>query len=279
MDGIYSNKIELSNFKLASNISEVSETLAGISKCDIIINGKTYNMSSNDLRRIINGQTINFVSQENLPSNFTINYEFKFYDVSNNLINTENNSGQTKTCMQKPQVTLVNINNEGGVNASFKLNYDNPDNVLIKNQKYAVYAINNEIVDQGDISSNIINISNLDFAKYYTIKVYGDYNLKDNNPDVLNDILGTINFATSKIEQYGDLYIDLNINADSITTNSAIIEININATTNKTNLELVEMLQTTKVIISNGNDIVFEKELTRSQFSELKNLRNCKFFN
>lgn len=270
---IYQNKIELVNFKINSNYNEVSETIVGVKTAKIIINNEAYDFKSSDLRRLLNGQTITFQSEEELETNSKIKFEIKFYDVNNNLVKLEDNTGESRTCMKTPRIVIDQIGNKMGIDLSFKAQVSNPDNVTIKNMTYKVYSVNNELIDEGPISStNVINPKNIELSKYYILKVFGTYDIKDNNGDRIDELLGETSFATLKIESFGDLYLDLNMNTEDLTANSNILNFNINTTINKTNIELVKMLKQISIVVYSENEVIQRNNLSDADFNKLINL-------
>ncbi len=270
---VYQNKIELINFKINSEYNEVSETIAGVKTAKITINNETYDFKSSDLRRLLNGQTITFQSEEDLDTNSKIKFEIKFYDINNNLVKLENNTGESRTCMKTPKIVIDQIRNKMGIDLSFKVQASNPDNVIIRNMTYKVFSVNNELVDEGLISStNVINPKNIELSKYYILKVFGTYDIKDNNGDRIDELLGETSFATLKIESFGDLYLDLNMNTEDLTANSNIINFNINTTINKTSIELVKMLKQISIVVYSGNEVIQRNNLNEADFNKLINL-------
>lgn len=269
---IYENKIEISNLKLDCDFNEVNETLVGVKRAELIVNNKVYSIMTTDLRRILSGQKVDIQSKENLQSNTKYKYEIKFYDVSDNLVKLENNFGQSNTCMQRPEIIISNASNKARINISLKLEYKNKDDVEISNKKYIVYSVDNKVIDEGNITSNIITPANLELGKFYTIKTYGDFDLKDNNGLRTGELLGESTFSTAKLKDFGDLYIDTNLNSDDIKTDSIILDLSINATTNKTNIELIGMLKNAKIILLQEDEVFLEKYLSDEEFNIFKNL-------
>ena len=251
---LYPDRIEISNLKIGSNFALVDETIIGVKRGEVIVGDRTYNMNSSDLRRLLNGQTVDMVIGGNLKSNSNYDFEIKLYDVSNNLVNLINNTGKARTSKIKPEISVKKINKKRSFEVELELSYINPDNVEIRNKKYKVYSVSKEVVAEGNISSEKIILQNLDFAKSYTIEIYGDYNLDDNRGIIENDILASYNFATAELDEFGDLHIDLNIWQEKITSNSAVLDFSINSTINKTNKELINMLKKLTVYVVKGNE-------------------------
>lgn len=271
-ENIYSNQIEISNLKLASDLSKVSETIAGAKRAELIINNKAYNVNYSVLRQILTGQTTSLKSKNNLESNSEYEFEIRVYDVANNLIKVENNSGKLNTCMQKPEAVLTKATKKVSIEVPIKIKYKNTDNVEIKNQKYKVYSVNNEIVDSGDVTSDIVNPNNLQIGKYYIIKLFGDYDLKDNKGEKKEELLGELGFSTAELDYYGNLYMDLAIDTQKITSGAATIDFNINVSANKTNPELVAMFKSAKISLIKDKEEFWERDLTAEEFDVLKNL-------
>ena len=167
---IYPDRIEISNLKISSNFDLVGETLIGVKRGEVIVGDRTYNMNSSDLRRLLNGQTVDMVIGGNLKSNSNYDFEIKLYDVSNNLVNLINNTGKARTSKIKPEISVKKINKKRSFEVELELSYINPDNVEIRNKKYKVYSVSKEVVAEGNISSEKIILQNLDFAKSYTIR-------------------------------------------------------------------------------------------------------------
>ena len=262
---IYSNKIEISNLKLVSDMSSTLETRSGIKRGELIINHKIYEMKTSDLRRLINGYSITIQSANNLSSNTVIPFEIKLYDVTNQELLLKNNVGQTRTCMQVPQISFL-VKSNKDISVSFEIKYDNPDDVFLRNQHYILYDTNNNVVEKGLIEQNSITLHNLELAKFYTIRAFADYDLNNNLPLIEEGLLGEYSFSTSRIDQYGELYVDLNVDSKNLTDHSAIAEITINSTINKTNLQLISMFQNANINILQNNEIVKTIPFTKEDF-------------
>ena len=268
----YYNKIEIKNIKVASDMKENLETLIGIKRAEITINGKTETISSNGLRRLVNGQAITFESKEGLKSNTEVNYEIAFYDISNNKVKLENNIGKTNTCMRKPDVRIERVDSNDGIDVTLRTRVNNKDNVQISNLHYIVYSASNTIVDQGILNSNIITPKGLELSKYYIVKVFGTYDLNDDNGIIENDNLGEISFTTAKLDSFGDIYVDLGIKTDKIKNDSVTLDLLINTTTNKTNVELLKMIKQVSIVLSNRNEMIREETLNSEKLASLLSL-------
>lgn len=271
-ENIYSNKIELTNLKIDSDFNEITETIIGIKNAEIVLNGKAYTFSTSSLRKLLNGQTITYTTQDVLESNTEVDFEIRMYDVANNLVKLENNTGKTNTCMQAPEMVLEKINKKVGIDVSLRAKLKNPDNVEVKNMRYVVYSIDNEIVDEGEITGDIIKPNNLELSKYYTVKVYGDYDIKDNRGEIKNNLLGEISIATASMDSFGDLYLDLEINDYNIKQDSVILNVNINTSKNKTNLELIQMLEYINISVYEDNELIQINRIEGKEFNQLTNL-------
>ena len=79
------------------------------------------------------------------------------------------------------------------------------------------------------------------------------------------------NFATAELDEFGELYIDLAIAQENITSHSAELNFNINSTVNKTNKELIGLLTNVTVEILKGTEIKDEITLSENQLNQLKN--------
>lgn len=270
----YSNKIEIKNLKVSSNLNEVLETLIGVKTAIIKIDQKEYTISSTMLRRMLNGQEVTIESKGNLKSNSEISFEINFYDVANNKVKLQNNIGKTHTCMKEPSAKVERIDRNSGTDVEIRAKIINTDKVKLNNLHYVVYSVNNEVIDSGVIVDEKIKPKNIELSKYYNIKVYADYDLKDDNGERKDVVLGETAFTTESLDSFGDLYIDSSIHTEDVDKSSAIINLSVNTTQNKTNIELLKMIKKISIKIYNGKELFREENISNEDLQKIVNLEN-----
>ena len=220
---IYSNKIELSNFRIVSSLD--NEALKGLNKAKIVINGENYNISANLISSIIKGKSVSYSSPTALKSNSSQTYEIFFYDSYGNALNISNNKGSSRTSKEPPASNFKVT--KGEVNyTDFEISLSNPDNVSIHNYRYIICNNDNSIVDEGilDASLSVQNFTNtkLDPNSTYYVKILGDYDLMDGKGTISNASMGEGKFTTMPLSSLG--YIRVNTLVSDVTSDSAVIK-------------------------------------------------------
>ena len=201
---IYSDKIELNNFRISSSFD--NEALKGLSKGIIVINGESYNFSSAMLKSLINGKTYNYESPTSLKSNMVQNFEVSFYDNFGNPLNVSKNKGSTRTSKAVPTSSFKVVKNEVNY-TDIQISLKNSDNVNISNYRYVIFDNQNVIVADGKINSSLheelFRLTDLDSNSTYYIKIMGDYDLLDGNGTINNVVMGEGRFTTLPLSSLG----------------------------------------------------------------------------
>ena len=174
VNNIHSKEVEINNLKITSDRS--SETIYGIYKASIYIDGKDYSFSPGEISNIVSGAEINVSTGNSLQSNSTYNYEIRFYDPNGNLLPTTNATGSARTCMLEPTVSM-NVDTRAVDFVNVKVKIKNEDNVVLNNFRYEVLDSTGSVSKEGRIEGSIIELRGLDPNKFYTIKAYADIDL------------------------------------------------------------------------------------------------------
>ncbi|MGE5455534.1 MAG: hypothetical protein ACM3O4_00285 [Ignavibacteriales bacterium] len=268
LGSIYSNKIELNDLRIESNLD--SEVIKGVKKGVIVINNETYKISSNNLYSLLNGNAITYTSPDTLVSNSTINFSIFLSDNYGNDLKVINNTGKTMTSKAIPKTNIKVVKNDI-VEVELNANLENKDNVSINNYRYVVYSNNNVVVDEGLMpSSGTIKLTKLDPNEVYTIYTYADFDIDDGKGTQRDQMIGDAKFTSASITTLG--YFRLNINMLSITESNAKMNLKIN--TESTDSRLVSLLDGLNIIITkkqnNEEFVVYNKQVPIEGINELK---------
>lgn len=246
---IYSNKIQLNNFRVASNISD--EAINGVSKADISINGVKYAIDTSTLRKLLKGESITYESKDGLKSNSTCDYEIIFYDTAGNIMALKNNKGSTVTSKQAPSVK-IKVQTQEVISVKTEATITNEDNVEINNYRYVLYSETGEMVSSGNMEKSL-EFKDLDPQKVYTIKIYADFDISDGRGMQYNQEIGTSTFSTLPLSKLGSLKLDVSYDDNNdITYNSINLTTKIN--TAKTDNRLIKILKNVKLTITDENE-------------------------
>ena len=243
---IYSNKIELKNLHISSDISD--EAIYGITKAEILINGTKYPFDTNTLRKILKGDAITYQTTEGIKSNSNCDYEIKFYDTAGNIMNLKNNTGHTVTSKKAPSVK-IKVSEQEVISVNVEPTIVNDDNVDIGNLRYVLYSESGEEISSSNITKEkTLTFKDLDPQKTYTIKIYADFDISDGRGMQYNQEIGNSTFTTLPLSKLGTLKMEVSYNIDTdLTCNSMNLTTAIN--TSKTDSRLVKILKSVKLSI------------------------------
>lgn len=261
---IYSDKIELQNLKIASDIED--EAINGVTKAKININGATYSITNKILKNILQGKEESYQTGSTLESNTKYKYEIIFYDTANNEMKLKGNKGDTTTLKQTPSVK-IGIQKDM-ISNKLSLKLINKDDVQITNYKYELYENTGKLVknEKIDVKKNELYFTDLDPSKTYEIKLICDYNIEDGNGIQKKQEIGNLVFTT---EDLGNLVFD--IKYQDLTHDEVKLSINVNS--QKIDMKIMQILQNVKIQIERTNkdsskEIVEEFNLTGDEISD-----------
>ncbi len=251
---IYTNQVNIKNVKINNSVND--QVLKGIKKITLKLNDKIYNLKNKEILDLINGKSIDILSEKNIESNTQVEYQFVIYDLFGNELIVDNSKGNTYTSKEKPSVDIDLVENNV-TSVKLKININNKDEVDIKNLKYKLFDINGNLVDEDNINDNLeINLDKIVSDEIYTIKVYADYDLNDNNGIIYEEILGENTFTTRSISSLG--FLRLNVTIDEITSNSVNLKVKIS---DGVDYRLVKLLSKIKYNIYTKDEKVSEYEI------------------
>ena len=244
---IFSNKIQIKNLKITSDIN--AEEVKGINQVEIET-GEIKTVIKNDkVNELSQGKEVTIESSEGLKSNAKVGYKIRFYDKNGKELKVENNEGKTKTSKQEPKVKIT-VKEQDIVSVTLGLKLNNKDNVSLNNYKYAIAKSDGEIVREERLSENEkeIKLENLDQNQYYKITIYAEFDLNDNKGIKENIDLGNLVFATKPIATLGAL--ELQVENKETTNKSAKIEYRIDE--ERTDKRLIQILNELTIKIVKG---------------------------
>ena len=261
---VYSNKIEINDLHVASDISD--EAIYGVSKAEILINGTKYSLDSSSLKKILKGEHIKYQSAEGVKSNSNCKYEIKFYDTAGNEMKLKNNTGNTVTSKKAPSVKLK-IAAQEVISVTVTPTLVNEDNVDINNYRYVLYSDTGETVTSGNVTGQPIEFNDLDSQKAYTIKIYADFDISDGKGVQYNQEIGNSTFVTLPLSKLGNLKLDVSYDPNTdITYNSVNIKTAINI--NKTDSRLIKILKSVNLTIKDDKG----KEVKNIEMKDISSL-------
>ena len=271
---IYSNKIEIKNLKIENDIQE--EAVKGIYKIEVLVDKNKYKVKNKEIKELLKGNTIVYSTEETVKSNSKIDYEIKIYDKYGNEFKVENNKGTTKTSKEKPSLYLK-VKSQEVTEVKISLELKNKDNVKIKNYKCIITDTANKEVHKEQLEYNQIQIilTNLNPNDYYTIRIYGDYDLEDDKGFQENILMSETQFTTLPISSLG--YIQLNTTLSSIGINDAKIKIKIDELI--TDQRLIKILSycEIKLIADNKDVLEITRKMTYEELDQIKNSQEIEF--
>ena len=264
---IFSNKIQIKNLKITSDIN--AEEVKGINQVEIET-GEIKTVIKNDkVNELLQGKEVTIESSEGLKSNAKVGYKIRFYDKNGKELKVENNEGKSKTSKQKPTVRVA-IKEQDIVSVTLGLRLTNKDKVKLENYKYVVTKPNGEIVKEERLSENEreIKLEDLDQNQYYKITIYADFNLNDNKGITEKEEIGNLVFATKPIATLGSL--ELKVENKETTNKSAKIAYKIDE--ERTDKRLIQILNelTIKIVEASENSENNTNENKDNKDAEIK---------
>ena len=264
---IFSNKIQIKNLKITSDIN--AEEVKGINQVEIET-GEIKTVIKNDkVNELLQGKEVTIESSEGLKSNAKVGYKIRFYDKNGKELKVENNKGKTKTSKQEPKVKIT-VKKQDIVSVTLGLKLNNKDNVSLNNYKYAIAKSNGEIVREEKLSENEkeIKLEDLDQNQYYKVTIYADFDLNDNKGIKENIDLGNLVFVTKPIATLGSL--ELKVENKETTNKSAKIEYRIDE--ERTDKRLIQILNeiTIKIVEASENSEDNTNENKDNKDAEIK---------
>lgn len=262
---IYSDKIELRNIRITSNLK--SEAIYGITKGIIYINGEEYSIPTALVKELVAGRSITYISPASVDSCSILDYEIKLFDAYGNAIKTNNGKGQTRTSKVIP--TAVVKQTDGSVTSiNFNINLKNPDNVNIGNYRYVIYDRNMSIVlseELDNIASQEIVLEDLDPNSTYSIKVIGDFDIEDGSGVVKDSLLGEGKFTTLPLSSLG--YLRVKTGTKELTSSHAILDTYVD--TSSTSAVLLTLINKYKVSVLDGETVIYTKTYEGEELATL----------
>ncbi len=265
---IYPTKLELNNFKITDGLD--SETIKGVKKITVDINGTSYKLSSSGINSLLRGDKITYTSPENIKSNSTVNYKIIMSDSFGNELSVLNNKGTSRTSKQSPKA-LIKVLRSDVSEVSLKVTLDNKDEVDLQNYRYVVVTSDNKIISQEDVpESGIIDLKKISSSEIYLINIYSDYDIEDGNGIKKQQLLGSTNFTSLPISSLG--YVRINVDLQELLQNS--VNLNLNIDTTSTNSRLIALLGKIRVNIVSKNgeveNIIYSKDIEGTELEQMK---------
>lgn len=263
---IYPDKIELNNFRITSSLD--AESLKGLSKGIIYINGESFSLPTGVLNQLLSGKSYSYTSPTSLKSNSVQKFEVYFYDSFGNQLNISHNTGSTRTSRAIPTSSFKVVNSEVTY-VDFNVSLKNPDNVNIGNYRYIIYDNQNTIISEGKINSSVsdetFKISNLDPNMTYYVRIVGDYDLMDGNGVVSNSLMGEGKFTTMPLSSLG--YIRVITDVNDVTANSATFKTSLDR--DNVSSVLLQLLTSFQVEVHDeNNNVIYSKTYHGSELTD-----------
>lgn len=241
---IYSNKIELIHLKINNNITE--EVVKGISRIQLEIDGIEYRLSNEEVSKIKNGEEITYQTNETIKSNSKIKYEVIAYDRFGNELKGKNNKGETTTSKQGPSVS-IKATKQDVTEVNLEVKLTNKDNVRLENYRYEIIDASKTVVKTGELKKDTEKLifTDLDANGYFTIIVYGDYDLENGDGRKDNIEIGKGSFVTKPIASLG--YMQIKVEEKEITQTAMKLGISIDD--NQTDARLIHILDKVEIVV------------------------------
>lgn len=265
---IFSNKIELADIHIVSNIED--EAVNGVKSAEFTINGIKYNIDSTTLRKIANGKNVKYSPNFPVESNTKCEYEINFFDTLGNKMNVISNTGSTVTSKQIPSVK-VKVSTQEVIKTKVSFDLSNKDNVELSDYGYILYSNLGEVISKNKLNINDkeLEFENLNPQNTYTIKFFAGYNIQDGNGFLENQEIGNATFTTLSLSKLGNVKFEIVYDENTdLTYESANFRFGIN--TAKTDSRLLQILKNIKIQIKNPDKNVV-KEINLNDISLLTN--------
>lgn len=263
---IYPKMIEVKNVKVTSDLN--AEAIKGVSKIGLVVGDKEFFLNNYQIAGIINGIDTTVTTPESLSSSSPIEYQFKFYDRENNVMKLVNSSGKTRTSKRLPNVS-IRVKDTQIDSVTLVINQRNDDKIPLNNFIYVVTKSNGEVVKKEAVTSDTIQLTNLDPDQIFTVTLYADMDIDDGRGVQKNIELASVSFTSKPITTLG--YINLNMEVDKLTHTGIALTLNINL--KKTNSILVNLLKQFKVDIYDveKDEIIRTDAISGERIARLKN--------
>lgn len=264
---IFENYIQLKNISMTS---EDPEAIRAISTIGVIDGSKTIGVISKEQVELLqNGDIIKvFDSIKTLDSNTEFNLKLVGYDRHGNEIPLKTEKIQARTSKAIPTMKIINKGNDF---TSYDLEYsfDNKDNVNIENKRYEVVDSEGNVEIQGQLPSNgKLEINNLYPNTKYSVLVYGDYDLDDNEGLRKNNLMGELNLKTQPLSSLGAIY--SNIKTIDATDNSVVISVGLDNIS--TNAKLIDFIDKVSIVVNQEEIFLTEEQIEQFKNNESVNV-------
>jgi len=249
---IFSNKIQIKNLKITSDIN--AEEVKGINQVEIET-GEIKTVIKNDkVNELLQGKEVTIESSEGLKSNAKVSYKIRFYDKNGKELKVENNEGKSKTSKQKPTVR-VSIKEQDIVSVTLGLRLTNKDKVKLENYKYVVTKPNGEIVKKERLSENEREIKLEDLETNKSAKIA--YKIDEERTD--KRLIQILNELTIKIVETSE-------NAEEDSENNT----NENKDCKDAEIKEESSSKTGSTEHKNTGEVVYSKTLAGEEIEKLK---------
>lgn len=219
---VYSNKLQVDKLRITSDLK--SETIKGVSKGVIYINGELYYLSSNIIQDLISGKEKTYTSPAKLQSNQEIDYSFKLLDAFGNEIKLNAKKGHSRTSKEAPNAVVKVVKSEVSA-TTIGVTLKNEDGVSINPFRYVVYNKDMVAVAEGSLDKLLsyqeITLKSLNPNSAYQIHILGNFNIEDGNGVVKNVVIGEGKFTTMPLSSLG--FFRITSDATDLTHNSVRI--------------------------------------------------------
>ena len=263
---VYPKMIEIKNLKVSSDLK--SEAIKGVNKIGLIIGDKEFYLNNIQIGSVINGIETLVTTPESLNSSSTIDYLFKFYDREGNEIKVTNPGGRTRTSKRLPNVS-IRVKDTQIDSVTLAINQKNEDDIVLHNFIYEVTKSNGEMVYKEKVTSDTIQLTNLDPDQIFVVTLYADMDIDDGRGIQKKQELASVSFTSKPITTLG--HINLSMNIENVTHTSINFKLNINL--KKTNSILINLLKQFKVDLydESGKNHIRTEYISGEKISKLKN--------
>ena len=261
---IYSNKVELKNVQITSNLD--SESIRGVKKIGLKVGTDTFILGARTTQLLLAGQETKVTTGESLKSSSEYELEFIFYDREGNIIPSSDTRGKTHTSSKEPTVFLKIVETDN-INIKLKVDLRNEDNVKLNDYRYTVTNGSGKLVATGAVENNTIHLYNLDPNQIFHLKVLADVDLKNGEGLINGFVLGETEITTLPISSLG--FVNLKITEQEVTSSVASMKVEINL--NKTDKILLQLLRELSItLIDPATEEIIETDILNKE--EVKQL-------
>ena len=260
---IYSNKIELKDLKIVSDLND--EAIFGVSKAEIIVNDVPHFISEATLRKLLQGNTVEAFYAEGIDSNTKCKYEIAFYDAAGNKMKLKNNTGATVTLKETPNAR-VRLTKQNITSVELEITLENTDDVELFNYRYVIINGSGKIYKKDNLSIKKVNtlyFNDFDPNTRYRIKVYADFDVEDGNGFIEDRIIGEGPFDTIPLSELGSLKFKIDYKNQDIMHDIIRINASIDKNSNRTDPRLISILTSVNILLlDDSNNLISEKNIT-----------------